>query len=68
MCSLFQTAKTLAFQAYSKAAGYLATEFHRLTDPFDICIVTYALYTTGHRSKDDAFERMRDIARRGGSS
>lgn len=45
------------------AVDYLAEQFDKLVDPFEICIVTYALHVANHKMKTNAFLKMRSIKR-----
>jgi len=47
------------------AADYLARNLDQLTDPFDVCTVTYALQLAHHRVKDEAFRKMMKMRRAG---
>lgn len=55
----------MAVDSKNLAAGYLANHLSSLTDPFQLCLVTYALYTANHRAKGQAFKLM-DAAKRQG--
>ena len=60
-----QEAQTTARIAMLLGAEYLVRHFDALFDPFDVCIVTYALYMANHRSKGDAFQKMDKMKRTG---
>ncbi len=55
----------MAEEAKVLAADYLYRYFEKLTDPFHVCLVTYALYMCQHRSRADAFRRMREFKQTG---
>ncbi|KAI0207911.1 Complement C3 [Lamellibrachia satsuma] len=56
-------AQAKAERATGRAAEYLANNFHRLLDPFEICMVTYALHVANHPSRGEAFHFMKKLKR-----
>ncbi len=62
---LFQDSKTKSENAKGLAAEYLASKLHLVTDPYQMAILTYALQRAGHRDRDVAFIKLRQMARRG---
>lgn len=58
-------AKMAATAAVAKATDYLATLIPYITDPFQMCIVTYALHITKHHQADYAYIRMKSMRREG---
>ncbi len=62
---MLQEAKVAANAAVAKATDYLALLIPYITDPFQMCIVTYALHLTQHHKADYAFIRMKSMRREG---
>ena len=60
-----QNAKTGSDNAKGLAAQYLASKIPFITDPFQMAITTYALQKAGHRDKDNAYIRLKSMARKG---
>ena len=48
-----------------RAAQYLALKIYDITDPYQMAITTFALQRVGHRSKDDAYARLKTMRRTG---
>ena len=51
--------------AKSKAADYLASKIHLVTDPLQMAILAHALSIAGHSRSYDAFLRLVDMRREG---
>ena len=60
-----QEAQIQAITSMNLAADYLAKNLDQLTDPFDVCTVTYALHLAHHSVKDEAFRKMMKLKRVG---
>ena len=58
ICLSRQAAQTDAVNSMNLAADYLAVNFDRLTDPFEVCTVTYALHLAQHSMKTEAFLKI----------
>nr|UCK81481.1 macroglobulin-complement related protein-like 3 [Arenicola marina] len=56
-------AKTLADQATEQAAAYLSTKIAAITDPFQMAITAYALQAAAHKTRDEAFNKLRNMNR-----
>nr|CAH0103527.1 unnamed protein product [Daphnia galeata] len=57
--------KVLTATAKSRAVNYLERSMSRLTDPYEVAIVTYALTLTNSPAKESAFNAMHKIRREG---
>ena len=63
-----QAVQTDATNSMNLAADYLARNFDRITDPFEVCTVTWALHLAQHSMKTEAFLKMEAMGRIGEQS
>ena len=54
-----QEAQSRAATALQAGAAHLAHHFHRISDAFELCLVTYALHVANNDLKEHAFSSMR---------
>ena len=60
-----QEASSAVASVNQQAAQYLATKVPHITDPYQMAIVAYALQAANHRSRDDAYNRLKAMRRSG---
>lgn len=48
-----------------QAAEYLSTKMPFLADPYQLAITAYALHRANHRTKDEAYNRLKSKKRAG---
>ncbi len=63
--SVVQEASTDAVTSKNLAADYLSSKIDDITDPFQMAITAYALQSASHKSRDDAFNKLRYMNRSG---
>ena len=52
--------KGRAIESRNLAADFLGKQLHTLYDPYEICIVAYALHVAGHETKGEAFRILQN--------